>query len=80
MHGVILPHGDTCVLRTTYRENIAYTGRLYKTREEHNLAPNVKFRDIRELNLCLGRLAESLARTCNSSYLYQVLENIFVSR
>ena len=45
MLGVNLPQGDICVLRTTYRENIAYyTRRSYKTRES-------KFgskRDIRE--------------------------------
>ena len=48
MIGVKIPQAYICVLRTAYRDNIAYTWRSYKTREAHNLALNAKYRDIRE--------------------------------
>ena len=51
--GVKSPQAYVCVLRTTYRENIAYTRRMSKTQEPYNLALNIKYRDIRELYKCL---------------------------
>ena len=53
MFGLKSPQAYICVLRTMYRENIAYTRRSYKTREADNLALNVIYRDIREFYICL---------------------------
>ena len=48
------------MLRTTHREIIACTRRPYKTREAHNLALKVKYRDICEFYICLVGRAELL--------------------
>ena len=54
MLGVKIPQAYNCVLRTTYRDNIAFTRRSYKTREAHNLALNVKYPGIRELYIYMS--------------------------